>query len=680
MSFLAPLFFVALAALAIPVLIHLIQREKKQVVRFPSLMFVQRVPYKSVRRRRIHNWLLLFVRLTALALLVIAFSRPFLRRDNLNAAAGTGAREVVVLLDQSYSLSYGDHWERARAAAYDAINGLGPDDHGSLVLFGSGAEIALRSAAGGERQRLTAAVAAAKPSASATRYAPALKVAGSLLAESSLPRREVILISDFQRGGWRGEEGARLPERATITPVAITGEAGAANVAVTGVSLARSTFSNQERIAVTAVAVNRGTRSLRGGQLSLEIGGRAIQTKPLEVEANGSASVTFDPVTLANTFMRGSVRAGDDALATDNAFHFVVSPAQPVRVIVIDRGGTGGGALYLNRALAIGDAPRFESMARQPDSVSEDDLRRASVVLLNDIAVPAALARRLQRFVEGGGGLFVALGSRATWSQDVDILPAALQAPVDRTRGDAARIGALEYGHPVFEPFRAPRSGDFAAARIYGYRTVMPAPDAQVLARFDGGAPALLERRVGSGRVLLWASTLDLSWSDFPLKPVFLPFVHRAARHLASYTEPAPWLTVGQVLDASSGTGRAQPAGGVVLTPSGRRVSIDEEGGEVLELTEQGFYELRNRAGDAVTTVVASNVDTAESDLTPMDPKEIVAAATAGSGAERRAAAAGQRLTPEVQERSQRLWWYLLCLGILLLGADTLISNRMSKA
>ena len=679
MSFLAPLFFVALAALAIPVLIHLIQREKKQVVRFPSLMFVQRVPYKSVRRRRIHNWLLLMVRLTALALIVLAFSRPFLQRDDLNTAVGTGAREVVVLLDQSYSITYGDHWDRARAAAQNVINTLGPDDRASVVFFSSGAEIALRSAAPGERQRLAAAIAAAKPGAGATRYAPALKVAGSILADTPLPRREVVLISDFQRGGWRGEEGARLPEGTTVTPVAISGAAEAANVAVTGVSLARSTFSNQERVAVTAVAVNRSMRSLRGGQLSLEFGGRAIQTKPLDVEANSSASVTFDPVTVAGTFMRGSVRAGDDALATDNVFHFVVSPVQPVRVIVVDRGGTGGGALYLSRALAIGDAPRFETVSRDQDAISDDDLRRASVVLLNDIAVPAALARRLQRFVEGGGGLLVAIGSRATWSQDVDILPAVLQAPVDRTRGDAARIGALEYTHPVFEPFRAPRSGDFAAARIYGYRTVMPTADAQVLARFDGGAPALLERRVGAGRVLLWASTLDLSWNDFPLKPVYLPFVHRAARHLASYSEPAPWLTVGQVLDTSAGAA-SQPVSGVVLTPSGRRVSVDEEGADVLELTEQGFYEVRAQSGDTVNTVVASNVDTAESDLTAMDPKEIVAAATSSGPNGRQTGAAGLPPTPEAQERSQRLWWYVLFLGILLLGADTLISNRMSKA
>ncbi len=105
MSFLAPLFFAGLAALAIPVVIHLIQRERKHVVVFPSLMFVRRIPYQSVRRRRIRNWALLLLRLTALALIVGAFARPFLRRTDAAGAASSGAREVVILLDQSYSLA-----------------------------------------------------------------------------------------------------------------------------------------------------------------------------------------------------------------------------------------------------------------------------------------------------------------------------------------------------------------------------------------------------------------------------------------------------------------------------------------------------------------------------------------------------------------------------------------------
>src|SRR5438874_8436240 len=113
MTFLTPAFLLALSAIAIPVVIHLIQRERKRVVEFPSLMFVRRIPYQSVRRRRVRHWLLLLLRATALALLVLAFARPFFRQSAIALAASGGAREVVILLDQSASMGYGDHWQRA---------------------------------------------------------------------------------------------------------------------------------------------------------------------------------------------------------------------------------------------------------------------------------------------------------------------------------------------------------------------------------------------------------------------------------------------------------------------------------------------------------------------------------------------------------------------------------------
>ena len=674
MNFLAPLFFVALAGLAIPVLLHLTQREKKQIVRFPSLMFVRRIPYQSVRRRKIHNWLLLFVRLTALALIVLAFARPLITSADATPAAGEGAREVVVLLDTSYSMGFADRWENARAAAYAQIDGLSGSDRGSLVLFSSGAEILVRSAP--EQTALRAAVADAVPTAAATRYAPALKVAGGIVAESTLPRREVILISDFQRGGWRGEEGARLPEGTLLTPVPVEAAADRSNVSVTAASLARSSFSNQERVTVTAGLTNRTERPVSGQTITLEVGGIPVASKPVTIEPGGSTSVAFDPVTVSQRNLRGTVRLSDDALAADNSFNFVISPTEPVRVLVVDRGSAAAG-LYLARALAVGESPRFETTTRQVDAVSDDDLRRSRVVVLNDVPVAAGLARRLLRFVEQGGGLLVAAGPRASWPADVDLLPGAIGNPVDRTRGDAARVGALEYAHPVFEPFRAPRSGNFSTIPVYGYRAVTVAPDTQVLARFDGTAPAAVERRVGAGRVMLWASTLDISWSDLPTRGVFLPFVHQSMRHLSGYSEPRPWLSVGQVLDPSSGVLSKPDAGQrVVLTPSGRRVPLQDEGSDVMELGEQGFYELRGEANDVA--VVAVNVDAAEADLTPMDPKEIVVAAIGGPGGAEGGAGAGVPLTPEAQEKNQRLWTYLLLAGIVLLGLDTLISNRMA--
>src|SRR5918995_2827203 len=141
MAFLAPLFFAALVTLAIPIFIHLTQRERKQVVEFPPLMFLEKIPYQSVRRRRIRDWPLLAMRLAAILLIVLAFARPFFDRPIAALANASGPREVVILLDRSYSMGYGDRWARAQAAARQAVQGLGAADRGTLVLFSTRADV-----------------------------------------------------------------------------------------------------------------------------------------------------------------------------------------------------------------------------------------------------------------------------------------------------------------------------------------------------------------------------------------------------------------------------------------------------------------------------------------------------------------------------------------------------------
>src|SRR5215470_17008806 len=123
MNFLAPAFLAGLAAIAVPVIIHLINRERKVVVEFPSLMFLQRIPYKSVRRQKLRHILLLAMRCLAIALLVAAFARPFFEHKKNPVAGLTGAREIVVLLDHSASMGYAHRWSRAQDAAKKAVSG-----------------------------------------------------------------------------------------------------------------------------------------------------------------------------------------------------------------------------------------------------------------------------------------------------------------------------------------------------------------------------------------------------------------------------------------------------------------------------------------------------------------------------------------------------------------------------
>src|SRR5207247_1834108 len=301
MSFLAPAFLLGLAALAIPVFIHLIQRERKRVIEFPSLMFVRRIPYQSVRRRRIRHWLLLMMRAAAILMIVAAFARPFLRQAAAAAAIAGGARETVIVLDQSASMGFGDHWQRARDAAHQAVRSLGGDDRGTLVLFGRNAEENMRATS--DRVRLDAAIDAARVGSDATRYGPALKLAESILVRSQARRREAIVISDFQKTGWSGAEDVHFPDGMTLTPVSVA-TSSPANLAVPSVIFARASFSGQERITVTAGLANKGSEPVNGVPVTLEIDGHQIQTQNVNVGGSAATSVSFTPFTPAEPNVR----------------------------------------------------------------------------------------------------------------------------------------------------------------------------------------------------------------------------------------------------------------------------------------------------------------------------------------------------------------------------------------
>src|SRR5205823_8908851 len=248
---------------------------------------------------------------------------------------------------------------------------------------------------------------------------------GSLLGESPLPRREVILISDFQRRGWEqtpGRDDVRLPDKTVVTPVAV-GDPSSANLSVTPVSLQRTRFENQDRVAVTAGVANRSASAARV-TLSLDLNGQQMQALPVSIGPNGTASVTFAPFTVSSRNMRATVRLPPDALARDNVFHFVVSPGEPVRTVVVNRAGAERESLYLLRALSIGDTPRVEITERTSDTLSDNDLRVATVVILNDVPVSDTLADRLARFVIAGGGLLFSSGPHASWpAARADVLP-----------------------------------------------------------------------------------------------------------------------------------------------------------------------------------------------------------------------------------------------------------------
>jgi hypothetical protein len=659
LSFLVPAFLVGLAALAVPVILHLTRRQRSTVVEFPSLMFLERIPYRSMRRRKIRNWLLLLVRAAAMGLLVVAFARPLLTDVDLAAGTVLGPRELVILLDRSYSMAYDGRWDRAVGAAREAAATVQPIDRVSLIVFDAGAQAVMRSSS--DLDRLHRSLADVTLGAMGTRYGPALKLAESILSDSNLPNKEVILISDFQRAGWNGDEDVRFPAATRITPVQV-GEADAdepENALVSDVELRRGVFSGRERVTVSARISRVGGAEATTIPVTLSIDGREIDAQDVDISAEGAATVSFEPFTLAGSFTRGEIRAEPDGLTPDDAARFVLSPGRTASVLIVQgRTADDRSSLYLERALGISGETPYRVDIRGPTALGAE-LAERSVVVLSDVSMPAGAVDDLVRYVEQGGGVLLVLGESSRVPDAASqLLPATVGQPVDRL--EAGRLGYMDYSHPILEAFGGADGGDFSRARFYRYRSLTPGEGARVLARFDDGAPAIVEGRRGSGRVIVWASSADNFWNDLVLQPLFLPLVHRTVAYLSGVEEERVALA---------------PRGGTIPVPEGTERAF-------VDLVEAGFYLVRAPGSEEPRPVsVAVNVDVSESDLRLMDPEELVLSVSAARAEDGATADAGSGavLRAEDLERRQGFWRFILVGVFMLLVLETVMSNRLSR-
>ena len=679
LSFLAPLFLVGLAALAIPVLIHLRRRHERREMDFPSLMFLRDIPFRSERRHRIQNRLLLALRILALALLVAAFARPLFEGDGTATAGVVGPREVVLLVDRSWSMAHGDRWEAATEAADDELAALGPRDRVTLVLFDEGAEAPIRSSPEGGRARRL--LQAAEPGDRSTRIEPALRLARSVLETSRLPRREVVLVTDFQASSWSGESDVSLPLGVAFRPVDVGAEEdGWTNATVASVALRRTEANGRDAVAPTARILRRGADGGASTVAVLEVDGRERERVDLRLE-EGATEVEFGPVPLPERPVRAVVRLEADELPPDDVHRFVLSPGRSISVLVLEPPRTRDNAsLYLRRGLELSRDPQIRvdvSSEGWPDDAPD----RYDVVILNDRGVDGA-EPDLAAFLSAGGGLFWAPGAGSdVTSAPLDTLVTPAGEARDHVRGGELRLGSVDRDHPIFQPFQQSGTGNFAGARFFRTRSLRAADSARVVARFDDGSPALLEARAGSGRILAWASTLHTFWTDLPLQPVFVPFLHRSVVHLADRGEATPAYRVGSVLAAGTGV-RDDEAWSAVRTPEGALLELDDPEAPLV-LEEAGFYELLETAEDDAGTPVAVNVDPREGDLARRDVEEVAAAVSPAPPETETGSATGAsttRVQAEDRERHQGLWRFLLVGTLLFLVGETAVSNRVSRA
>ncbi|MHC4994767.1 MAG: BatA domain-containing protein [Planctomycetota bacterium] len=692
-----PLMLLGTAAVAAPILAHLLNRRARRRITFPSIQLLVAARADQSGLFRLRRLAVLLLRCGVLILMACAFARPLWVDGAAASAGGVGTRSTVLVLDTSASMGQrvGDVRliDRVRGEAQRLIGGLEPGaDRANIIYAGFQARgaydepIVNLTVLRAELNDLEAGQGRADL-AGAIDLAGAQLAAGRDTAASPAGARHVVVMSDMQRDNW-GEAATAVGALqqngidVTVVPIGDRGEANAGvwrvrsepAIPIAGaVSRISATVSNHADTARTV--------TVRAWVNEIAVGARGVR-----LEGRGETEVGFDHTFHDEGPHRVRFGIDDDALAVDNRAYAVASVARRVRVALIDDGDRGratGSGFFLERALAPhgDDRDGLEVVALRSDAITGAALKDIEAVLLgNASALNEAAAKDLVGHVRGGGGLMLFYGPGAV-TQNVAALNHAGEdafvpfTPIGRRRhagvDEPLRIGGAAWSTGPMRAFDISSQEALASVRFdRSYAVEVAADRAAVLMRFTDGSAALAGQGFGAGRVLAGNFSAAPEFGDLAKHGVFVALVHAIVDDLRDRTRRGATRLVGAPLTLTLDS--IDPTGEIDVTdPNNEKVGADttrsEQGLTVGagRATLSGFYTFRS--GDQALATEAVNVDPRESNLDRVGLDELT------EDADDAAIATGVRVGADPANDSGRRLWHWLALGAMGLYAVELL-------
>jgi hypothetical protein len=686
-NFLAPLFLLGAAAIAAPILFHLIRRTTRERIEFPSLRFLQPTPPRITRRSRLENLLLLVLRCTALALVAFAFARPYLQRPTPPVAADGTASRTLLLIDTSASMRRSGLWADAVARASAHVRGAGPNDQVAILAFDRSPRVVvsfsqwLETPANNRVAVALDALGKLSPSWLPTALGPALVRAADEIhegeADAGRIRRRVILVSDFQ-------EGARLdplqsfewprdvevvsdilrparPGNASLQWLPDPPDADRAAEPTLRVRISNSADARSERFKVAWAAQDSGPPL----------------TTPLDVYVPPGQSrvVTLGAPTNSPNADR-VVLTGDDE-PFDNVVHVI--PPQPVEIRVAYMGQDAKGEareplFFLQRALPESRRQTAKVDVLAPNGVPAPGSLAAARVVFVTAPVPDATADALRNAAEKGAVVVFAPTTAAAAPALGRLVAQAGLGLSDERPASHALLASLDFRHPLLAPFNDPRFSDFTRIHWWRYRRVTGAlpSQARVVARFDTGDPAWIDFPVGRGRVVFMASSWSVADSQFALSSKFIPWLFGVLDLSGAGVEPPAHPKVGDAIPLPAGRTSTL----AVHQPDGAVVSVAPEAPR-FEVNMPGTY----RLGDALR--VGVNLDPSEGRTAPLPADRLeslgvrVDAATSSRAVE---PGRPQGAPPAAEaEGRQKMWRWLILAALAVLVVESWVAGFQAR-
>ena len=619
MQLLFPSFLTGLVAIAIPIIIHLLQLRRPQRVGFTNTEFIKQLELTVARQRRLKQWLVLVARILALVFLVLAFCQPFIPASKAGfLSQGNG---VQVVVDSSPSMQVnGESGGTLFRTAVSQAQSLGKvfNMPAGFILLNAGNKVLTSAAYHDKLQNL------AISGHSVGQLESAVMKSASVVGTAN----PLYIFSDFQK---KAVSARFIYALGTTRETVLVPEVGTsvANVFVDSVWFDDAFVRVRTNVGLHIRLRNGGRLDAKDCPVKVLLGPQQVAAFRVSVGA-GQSAISVVQVQVADKDMAlGRVELEDRPVAFDNTYYFTLRPAAQIRVVEV-------GATPVSQRL-YSNEPVFSYTFSAAGSVDYGALRAASLVLMHEVPqVSAGLREALLGVVKRGGSvvvvptadekshlsyqqLFRELGiGTAQWE------PATIAGP--ELREVAMPSTRSVFFQDVFGAQQRQATMPRAAPVLHWART-----DEDIL-KFRDGESFLATFRVGAGRVYVFAAPFATAYSDFTTHALFVPVLYRLAMRsyhndqLPAYrlTQPALTLTLpeaGSSTENSDGASYRLVKDSLTLLPGQRSLGQELRLEVPADLREPGFYQLQRRG--RVITTLAFNQDKEESELATYSAAEL---------------------------------------------------------
>ena len=661
MGFLAPWFLAGAVAIGLPFYIHLLRQYRSTPHPFSSLMFFERRTQSSIKHRRLRYLLLLSLRVLLLLLIALAFANPFVSR--VGGAAG-GRKMLVIAVDNSFSMRFDDHLARAKQAALNAVSQLNPGERGQVLAVGSRVHFLTQPVE--EADQLKAAIQGIQPSDEQSSYGELARALRTISQSSHIPL-EVHFASDLQKSSMPPAfADLRLASDTKLVFHSVA-DSQDPNWMVESVT-APAKIYDPKKVRVQAVIAGVNTPAAKR-TVSLALDGKVLESKTVDVPANGRVSAEFLSLDSPHGFHKGEIRIEPgDSLHEDDRFDFAIERTDPHPVLFLHPAGQDSDELYYRSALESVSEAGFTLEPLAVEQAANQSFSKYAFVVLCDVgSMPAGLENSLRAYVAGGGSLLIALGPLSAALSHVPVSNETIQgssyAALNGSRFET--VASADAEHPTLR-----RANKLDGVKFYQVIKVDPG-QSRVIARLTNQVPLLLEKQVGEGRVIVFTSTFDKIGNDLPLHASFVPFVEETARYLGGQQDRSTNLAVDSYVELRSAKERGAAID--VTEPDGTHpFSLkDATTTQNFQVTREGFYEIHRANGRQ--EMIAVHADRRESDLTPIPQETLVLWKNTGLGPD---TPSGDGSAPDTQARPWSLWRYALLLVLITAIIESVLASR----